>query len=89
MLNDELIEHLNKVHQELEKASKLTVKERDLFSTLMTDIVNSAAGREQESDQDQTLQQRIDSYITKVEERHPQFAGALRQIMDTLSQIGI
>ena len=89
MKDEHLKQQIDAVHEELEKASKLTPKERDVFGTLMTDIVTTASSEDQDSGKDETLHQRIDNYITEVEERHPQFAGALRQIMDSLNRIGI
>ena len=89
MTDDDLKEQLEIVHQELEKASQLTAHERDFFGSLMTDIVSRKAKNGRTEEEHESFKQRIEHYITDIEERHPQLAGALRQVMDSLNRIGI
>ena len=84
--NDELKIKLEALRKELQKASQVTPAERDLWTNLMTDIVNlSSSGDEIEPGFKQTLEKKDADY----EIDHPKVAFAVRQVLDMLAKMGI
>ena len=84
--NDELKIKLEVLRKELQTASQVTPAERDLWTNLMTDIVNlSSSGDEIEPGFKQTLEKKGADY----EIDHPKVAFAVRQVLDMLAKMGI
>lgn len=84
--NDELRVKIEQLRKELQTASQVTPAERDLWTNLMTDIVNlSNSGDEIAPGFKQTLEKKGAAY----EIEHPKVAFAVRQVLDMLAKMGI
>lgn len=84
----ELKQRLHELHDELERASKLTTEERDVLGHLMTEMVEIAQA-EEVPDAPDDLQDRVERYAGDFENQHPRIAGLLRHILDVLGKMGI
>lgn len=94
MSNEELKARLEDLHQELEKAHKLSLEERDKFGSLMSDMVLIAQGEGSDKDHDTvghdaTLREKLEHKASDFDVDHPRLAGVLRQIIDVLNKMGI
>ena len=65
----ELKQRLHELHDELEKASKLTTEERDVLGHLMTEMVEIAQA-EEVPDASDDLQDRVERYAGDFENQH-------------------
>lgn len=87
MNNDELRRHIDQLHKELEYASETDHHVKDMFGSLMTDIV---VGATKPSDDDlKALQDILGEQKPNFESRHPRLAQAMQHIMDMLAKMGI
>ena len=87
MTNEDLKIHIDTLHKQME-ASRITADERDILSHLMTDIIGIA--REKSDDSDiSALQEKLEKQTIRLEQKHPAVADTLRQLMNTLSNMGI
>lgn len=89
MTNEELKAQLAELHNQLEKASRLEPAERDVLGSLMSDMVKIASGEELHEDHKLGVKEQLEQQASDFETRHPQLAGALRQVMDALHKMGI
>ncbi len=84
--NEELKAKLEELRKELKTASEVNSVERDVWTNLMTDIVNlSTSPDEIEQGFKQTLEEKGTAY----EVDHPKVAFAMRQVLDMLTKMGI
>lgn len=89
MSDNELSNRLQDLHEELERASKLSTEERDVLGSLMTEMVEIANEGEQASQQPDSLMDQLEEQVNEFENRHPRLAGVLRQIIEALGKMGI
>ncbi|MCB1669283.1 MAG: DUF4404 family protein [Pseudomonadales bacterium] len=89
MSDNELRNRLQDLHEELERASKLSTEERDVLGSLMTEMVEIANEGELASQQPDSLMDQLEEQVNEFENRHPRLAGVLRQIIEALGKMGI
>jgi len=89
MSNEELKSRLDELHQELEKAGTLSLEERDMFGSLMADMVQIAQEESQPEEHDETLREKLEHKASDFDVDHPRLAGVIRQLLDSLGKMGI
>ncbi len=89
MSNEDLKRQLDELHDELEKAHTLAPIERDRLGQLMSDIVQIAQGEEEPEDSTETLREKLEHKASDFDVEYPRLAGVLRQVLDSLSKMGI
>ena len=89
MSNEELKSRLDELHQELEKASTLSLEEQDMFGSLMADMVQIAQDESQPEQHNETLREKLEHQASDFDVDHPRLAGVLRQLLDSLGKMGI
>ena len=82
MTNDQLKQSIAEIKVLMHTA--LDDKEKDLLSHLITGISKSHP-----HEIDDGITEQLDSKAVEFESRHPKLAKALRELMDTLSKMGI
>jgi hypothetical protein len=87
MKNDELIQHLRKIHGELVKIEHPDDDVRSLLVTVHEDIERLEEARSE--DEDTTLSERLEHLAAVFEAEHPALAAATRELIVRLSSIGI
>ena len=87
----ELRERLAELHQELERTPAVDDEARRLLATLADDIHGLLDTPEGESPQHDhpSLRERLAEAVRQFEEEHPEIAGAVGRVADTLSNLGI
>jgi uncharacterized coiled-coil protein SlyX len=83
----ELQEQLNELSDQLEKNQTLSIKERDDMRVLMEQI--KARMELESATADPSVSDSVNLAVERFEVDHPGVAGALRNIMVTLGNIGI
>ena len=91
MSEDDLRAHLDELHRQLEDAAAVDVHVKDMFGSLMEDIVSISSADDDAADQEQreSVKQQLEEQAADFESRHPKLAAAIRQIMDLLAKMGI
>ena len=84
--NDELKAKLEELRTELQTASQVTPAERDLWTNLMTDIVNLSNA---EGEIEPGFRQSLEAKGAAYEADHPKVAFAVREVLDMLAKMGI
>ena len=84
--NDELKAKLEELRSELQTASQVTPADRDLWTNLMTDIVNLSNA---EGEIEQSFRPSLEEKAAAYEVDHPKVAFAVRQVLDMLAKMGV
>ena len=89
----ELNETLAKLHDELTHGQQLDEEARERLQTLLGDI-QAVLNRDpeaspSESEEDESLGERLQDAVTDFEAAHPQFSQLIGRIADGLSNLGI
>lgn len=88
MTSEDLKTQIQELRQQLEYASKADAHVKDMFGSLMEDIVVLATHGPAEVDTDGVKEQ-LEQHATDFESRHPRIASLMRQLMDLLAKMGI
>ena len=89
MSQDKLRSDLEALHTELKQTKTVEGDERQLLQTLAEDIRALLTRTEEPDDQYQGLGDRLRDAVAKLEARHPSVTLAMRQVIDSLSFLGI
>ncbi len=84
--NDELKAKIEGLRQELQTASQITPEERDLWTSMMTDIVNLSNS---DNEVEQSFRKSLEEKGAAYEAEHPKITFAVRQVLDMLAKMGI
>ncbi|WP_434680979.1 DUF4404 family protein [Pseudomonas sp. R1-18] len=85
----ELQEQLNTLRDQLEQNPPLSEPERDNLRELMQQIETKIALENATHEQDASLADGVNLAVERFELEHPAIAGTLRNIVQTLGNIGI
>ncbi|RRV07277.1 DUF4404 family protein [Pseudomonas sp. v388] len=85
----ELQEQLNTLRDQLEQNPPLSEAERDNLRELMQQIETKIALENATHEQDASLADGVNLAVERFELEHPAIAGTLRNIVQTLGNIGI
>lgn len=85
----ELQEQLNTLRDQLEQNPPLSEAERDNLRELMQQIETKIALENATHEQDASLADGVNLAVERFELEHPAVAGTLRNIVQTLGNIGI
>lgn len=88
MSQDKLRQDLEALHAELHQTKSVDSDERQLLETLAEEI-QALLARGEEQEQYQGLGDQLRDAIAKLEARHPSVTLAMRQVIDSLSFLGI
>ncbi|WIO74045.1 DUF4404 family protein [Porticoccaceae bacterium LTM1] len=88
MTSEDLKTQIQELRQQLEYASKTDSHVKDMFGSLMEDIVVLATQGPEEVDAEGVKDQ-LEQRATDFENRHPRIASLMRQLMDLLAKMGI
>ena len=89
MSQDKLRADLENLHEELKQTESIDDEERQLLRTLANDIRALLAGAEEPQEQYSGLGDQLRDAIAKLEARHPSVTLAMREVIDSLSFLGI
>jgi predicted component of type VI protein secretion system len=89
MSQEKLRSDLEALHAELKQTKSVEGDERQLLQTLAEDIQKLLTRTEEPSEQYQGLGNQLRDAIAKLEARHPSVTLAMRQVIDSLSFLGI
>jgi hypothetical protein len=88
--NRELTAALQLLRERLQKASTISSAERDLLSSLITDMTQrDDSDDRQEHRSDQSFRELLQSKASSYEVDHPELAYLMRQVLDILTKMGI
>ncbi|HEY8507242.1 MAG TPA: DUF4404 family protein [Steroidobacteraceae bacterium] len=85
-MSESLRDLLERVHQRLRDAKSIDRDSRELLVTLMKDIEHALKAKPAKSG---THAPRLEALAVRFEAEHPELAGVLRQLVDTLGKAGI
>lgn len=88
-MSQDLYRQLESLHQELARTTAVDAEERALLITLVGDITRLLGQSNLSASEHHTLTERLDELAVHFEAEHPALGSAIRQIMDTLSRVGI
>lgn len=88
-MSQDLHRRLESLHQELAKTTAVDAAARALLITLVGDITRLLGQSNLSASEHHTLTERLDELAVHFEAEHPALGSAIRQIMDTLSRVGI
>ncbi len=86
--SQQLNEHLQELHDELQGAESLDPEARALLHSVMDDI-RDVLQREEGSDGHETLTDRLRDAVSHFEESHPTLTQAAGRVIDALANMGI
>jgi hypothetical protein len=89
MSQEKLRSDLEALHAELKQTKSVDGDERLMLQTLAEDIQELLTRAEEPSEQYQGLGDQLRDSIAKLEARHPSVTLAMRQVIDSLSFLGI
>ena len=89
MSQDKLRADLEALQSELKQTTSIDKDERQLLQTLADDIQTLLSRAEEPSEQYSGLGDQLRDAIAKLEARHPSVTLAMRQVIDSLSFLGI
>ena len=89
MSQDKLRADLEALHTELKQTQSVDGGERQLLEALADDIQTLLGRAEEPREQYQGLGDQLRDAIAKLEARHPSVTLAMRQVIDSLSFLGI
>ncbi|MDG1485700.1 MAG: DUF4404 family protein [Porticoccaceae bacterium] len=88
--NSELTAALELLRERLQKASTISSAERDLLSSLITDMTQGDDSDDpQEDPPEQSFRELLQSKASSYEVDHPELAYLMRQVLDILTKMGI
>lgn len=88
--NEDLRNQLQTLHDDLEKALKVTAIEKDVWGHVMGDMVRIYEGEElRHHEEPRSLREVLEARESQYEVAHPRIAGIVRQILDILAKMGI
>ena len=88
--NRELTAALQLLRERLQKASTISSAERDLLSSLITDMTQRDSSDDRQEDRsDQSFRELLQSKASSYEVDHPELAYLMRQVLDILTKMGI
>jgi hypothetical protein len=88
--NRELTAALELLRERLQKASTISSAERDLLSSLITDMTQGDDSDDQQEDpSEQSFRELLQSKASSYEVDHPELAYLMRQVLDMLTKMGI
>lgn len=88
-MSQDLHRQLESLHQELARTTAVDAAARALLITLVGDITRLLGQSNLSASEHHTLTERLDELAVHFEAEHPALGSAIRQIMDTLSRVGI
>jgi hypothetical protein len=89
MSQDKLRADLEALHTELKRTGSVDTEERQLLQTLAEDIQMLLGRSEEPPEQYRGLGDQLHDAIAKLEASHPSVTLAMRQVIDSLSYLGI
>lgn len=89
MSQDKLRADLEALHAELKQTKSIDADERELLQTLANDIQALLTHVEEPDEQYRGLGDQLREAVAKLEARHPSVTLAMRQVIDSLSFLGI
>jgi len=89
MSQDKLRADLEALHAELKQTATIDSDERQLLQTLADDIQTILSRASEPPEQYSSLGNQLREAVAKLEARHPSVTLAMRQVIDSLSFLGI
>ena len=90
MAAEDLKQQIAELRKELEYAGETDVHVKDMFGSLMKDIVVIASEAPEAEEVDaEGVKAQLEQQATDFENRHPRVAAVMRHIMDLLAKMGI
>ncbi len=88
--NRELTAALELLRDRLQKATQISSAEKDLLSSLITDMTQGAeSDAVSEGSSKQSFRELMQSKASSYEVDHPELAYLMRQVLDILTKMGI
>lgn len=84
-----LHEALDALHEQLESTEELGAEDREALVGAMTDIRTALAPGDPDAAADGALSGRVYALIEDLESSHPKFADILRNVSESLANLGI
>jgi len=89
MPRKQLHEALDALHQELESTKELGAEDREALVEAMRDIRSALSPGDPEPPTEGALSGRVYALIEDLESSHPKFADILRNVSESLANLGI
>jgi len=89
MPRKQLHEALDALHQELESTKELGAEDREALVEAMRDIRSALSPGDPETPTEGALSGRVYALIEDLESSHPKFADILRNVSESLANLGI
>jgi hypothetical protein len=88
-VSNELHKHLQTLHAELARTSKIDRESRELLVTVLNDISRLLDPSQPDPANERSLTERLDAIAVQFEAEHPTLGTAIRRVVDTLAKAGI
>ena len=88
-MSQDLNKHLEALHTELARTTKIDRESRDLLVTVLNDISRVLDPSQANPSDERSLTERLDEVAVQFEAEHPTLGTAIRRVVDTLAKAGI